>query len=328
MAMSTSELRAGPAARLPSNGIQQIKSELPGLARAMLALSSGIALSASSPASAALPTVPAALANYDLVLALNEDFAAATLNHALWTNVYAPRTLQDAPITKRSLWGNGEREVYFDSKYLGLGLDPFSISNGVLRIVARPLTTAQLQAVHADLARQPLAIRNSALKDVTYSSGLISSRDAFSQKYGYFEARARWSSGRGIWPAFWLLPENGKWPPEIDIMEAHGDKPTTIYQSTHSQYKPTSVTRVVTMSQDAQSFHRYGMLWLPGRIEYYVDGVKTSTIAAPRDMDGKMYLVLNLAVGGYWPGYPNSATRFPATMLIDYVRAWRFQTLP
>jgi len=209
-----------------------------------------------------------------------------------------------------------------DRRYLGLGVDPFRVSNGTLTIEARPFTSAELTKVRSDIAREPANIRDGPLRNVAFSSGMISTRSNFTQKYGYFEMRARWSGGKGLWPAFWLLPASGKWPPEIDILEAHGDKPRVGYQSLHSTVQ-AAITKTVPLSGAADQYHRYGLLWTPQTLDYYVDGVKTSSLPVPRDLTEPMYIIVNLAVGGTWPGNPDAATKFPATMEIDYVRAWR-----
>ncbi len=268
-------------------------------------------------------------AGYDLVPSFAEEFSAPTLDTARWTNVFADRTADSKSIAKRNLWGNRELQVYFDPAYLGLGVDPFATAGGILTITAAPMTPAVHAAVMTDLAMNtPPNQQTSALRNVAYSSGLISTRGGFTQKYGYFEMRARWSAGKGLWPEFWLLPKNGGWPPEIDILEAHGDKPGIAFQSIHSHFDPKAVTHRVSYPGSAQDFHRYGALWLPDRVDWYVDGIKTATMPTPADMTQPMYILVNLAVGGSWPGNPPSDMKFPKTMDVDYVRAWRFTKDP
>ncbi|MBY8829735.1 glycoside hydrolase family 16 protein [Hephaestia mangrovi] len=252
----------------------------------------------------------------------DEEFDGSTLDPARWAfALYDPH--KDKPtIAKRSLWNNGELEVYTDRSFLDLGLDPFDMANGVLTISAKPLPEAARTRIMGAIDEQPPAIRDSKLRRVEYSSGLISTRASFSQTYGYFEMRAKWSRGKGLWPAFWLLPASGGWPPEIDIMEAHGDKPRQIFQSVHSK-SINSITKTVRMIDPAQQYHTYGLLWTPENVDYYIDGEKTASIPTPADMHQPMYLVANLAVGGGWPGDPDAATQFPATMQIDYIRAWK-----
>lgn len=273
----------------------------------------------SQPTVAEAPSPPS---GYDLLPSFSEEFDGSTLRSVWQTSFRAP-----GGISNRSLYGNRERQIYFDPAFLGLGIQPFSVGQGVLTITAAPLLGVAKQRLNEALANEPEKIRGSALKDVGYSSGLISSKGQFQQLYGYFEMRARWTGGRGVWPAFWLLPPSGEWPPEIDILEAHGDKPTTAFQSVHSKVQ-TSITRKVSLSGTTADFHRYGVLWTPQTLDYYIDGVKTASIPTPADMNKPLYLLANLAIGGSWPGDPDANTVMPARMQIDYIRAWRFDRPP
>jgi beta-glucanase (GH16 family) len=263
-------------------------------------------------------------AGYDMALTFAEEFDAP-LSSGKWIFAYYnPRTELPTAV-KRNLGGNRELQLYFDRVYLGLGIDPFKVKASVLTIEAKPLSPADQSAVLKAIDREAPSSGVDPLRNVTYSSGMISTRSSFAQRYGYFEVRAKWSSGKGLWPAIWMLPERGGWPPEIDILEAHGDKPRTAYQSVHSKSQP-AITRTVAVPAPTGEFHRYGLLWRPGTLDYYIDGVKTSSIPAPTDINEPMYLIINLAVGGIWPGNPDASTAFPATMQIDYVRAWRFKS--
>ncbi len=259
--------------------------------------------------------------------AFSENFDSARIDPAKWIFAFYNPAKETPSVAKRNLWGNAERQIYMDRAFLGLGIDPFSLNDGVLTIEAKPLQPAERALVASEIVRQPSDIANSALKDVTYSSGLISSRGRFSQTYGYFEIRARWTRGKGIWPAFWLLPEKGIWPPEIDVMEAHGDKPGVTFQTLHSRF-PTEPTRTIKLPAADGEFHTYGMLWLADKISFYVDDKLTGSEATPADMHQPMYVLANLAIGGNWPGDPDASTRFPARMEIDYVRAWSIAGKP
>ena len=265
---------------------------------------------------------PAGLA---LEPSFTETLDGGRIDPARWsTNFGAMGKRSDNP-AKRSLYGNRERQLYVDRDFLSAGIDPFSLKRGVLTITARPLPPGVKAKVAAALAKQPPKIQKSALKDVRYSSGLITTAGRFSQAYGYFEMRARWTMGKGVWPAFWLLPAGGGWPPEIDVIEAHGDKPTTAFQSLHSKVQK-AITRKVAMEGSAAQFHDYGVLWTPKTLDYYIDGRKTASIPTTRDATKPMYLLANLAIGGHWPGDPDATTAMPARMEIDHIRAWRFTT--
>ncbi|MET1025939.1 MAG: family 16 glycosylhydrolase, partial [Dongiaceae bacterium] len=216
---------------------------------------------------------------------------------------------------ERTLKGNNELELYVDPDYKGtsstaLGLNPFSVSNGVAEISARP----------ADPSVQP------SLGGYKYTSGVLTTKDSFSQTYGYFEARIKVPEGQGLWPAFWLLPENppaiGTRPDELDVMEQIGSNTSNIsngvYGDGHVFNQGTNVD-----ANTSDGFHTYGMDWTAQTISFYFDGQLTYQVATPSDMNQPMYMILNLAVGGNWPGSPNGTTDWAnADVLIDYVRAY------
>ncbi len=179
-----------------------------------------------------------------------------------------------------------------------------------------------------------------ATEDLSYASGMATTAGcnqwetseicgrlrAFSQAYGYFEIRAKLPNGKGLWPAFWLVPMDGSWPPEIDVMESLGRDPSTIYETYH--YDDASGARqkaggVYTSKNFSSGFSTFALDWRPGLLIWYVDGKETFRFASPLVTSKKMYLLLNLAVGGYWPGDPDSSTVFPASMDVDYVRVYK-----
>lgn len=250
-----------------------------------------------------------------------EEFDGAALDPQRWQTTFAGPGENAPTIARRNLWGNGEKQVYFDPAYLDLGINPFRLTNGILTIEARPLNPGTRDLLEAEISRLPGNLHSTSLAQVAYSSGMISTRGRFAQHYGYFEMRARWSSGKGLWPAFWLLPADGSWPPEIDVLETHGDKPRVTFHSLHLSDSRSTTERVRVANSDG-AFHNYGALWLPDRIDYYVDSTKVASIPVPDELDQPMFLVANLAVGGSWPGDPDAATHFPATLEIDYIRAW------
>lgn len=207
----------------------------------------------------------------------------------------------------RYLPANGELQTYVDPQYKGLGLNPFSINDGVLNIKASKA---------GDTA--------SKLGDRPYTSGMLSSfgSGGFSQQYGYFEIRAQLPAGKGMWPAFWLLSDSGKWPPELDIMESIGSIDNYAVQSIHSSDGNQGDTTYTSSNLQA-GFHTYGMNWTKDTITYYIDDKKISEYDTPSDMHGKMHMLVNLAVGGTWPGSPDSTTDWSKTNFkIDYVRVY------
>jgi beta-glucanase (GH16 family) len=178
----------------------------------------------------------------------------------------------------------------------------------------------------------------------------------FTKLYGRFEFRAKVPWGKGLWPALWLLPQDDKYggwaaSGEIDVMEIVGEKPHQVLNSIHfgSVYpKRSLITHVHELpgGSTVADWHVYAVEWDPGEIRFYVDGVHTTTqsfwwscsktvdgagIEAtrkadindwPAPFDQPFYIVMNVAVGGNFPGVPNPATQFPAELVIDHVRVY------
>ncbi|MFC7475392.1 family 16 glycosylhydrolase [Dankookia sp. GCM10030260] len=201
----------------------------------------------------------------------------------------------------RTLSSNKEAQYYSDAS---VGVDPFSLAGGVLDIAAAP-------------GSNPLGL--------PYNSGLITTARSFAQRYGYFEARVDLPAGKGFWPAFWLLPADGTWPPEIDIFEVLGDNTTTAYATLRSTSAANTTFRVNDLPDLSAGFHTFGLSWQADTIRWFIDGQAVAEAATPADMHIPMYLLLNLAVGdaGSWPGQyaPGMPT---GHMQIDYVRAWQY----
>ena len=187
-----------------------------------------------------------------------------------------------------------------------LGLNPFSDQNGILTITAAPAPAAALPY----------------LGGYQYTSGMLNTQNSFSQTYGYFEMRAQLpAGGQGLWPAFWLLPENNGWPPEIDVLEQVSGSNSNIFSSVHDVSGNTGAS--FNVGDTSTGFHTYGVLWTPQTVTFYFDGQKLFSMATPADMNQPMYMLMNLAVGGSWPGSPNATTNWAlANMKIDYVRAY------
>ena len=177
-----------------------------------------------------------------------------------------------------------------------------------------------------------------ALKsDSAYTSARLKTQGHYDVTYGKVEARIKIPYGQGIWPAFWMLGDSSKargWPAvgEIDIMENIGKEPGIVHGTLHGPGysggngigKPYSLPAGKRFADD---FHVYSVEWEPDSIEFFVDGrsyhkltpagIPTGTAWA---YDHPFYIILNLAVGGQWPGNPDSTTEFPQRMLLDYVR--------
>ena len=264
--------------------------------RTLLTASAGLLV---RPANAA---VPPSTAPVGLPLTFFEDFDAMP-DFRIWDTAYP--------------WGarwldQGELQVYVDPSYMGttnhaLGLNPFSVNNSILSIRANPVPPSLAQAVGVQ----------------RYTSGLLTTHRSFSQTFGYFEMRARLPFGRGLWPAFWMGPQDMSWPPEIDIMEAKGSEPTTLYNTLHTPARrPIGFTIQVADDMTA-GFHRYGVLWTNSYVAWYFDGrrVAYTPTTSSDDTQKPMYMLINLALGGM-AGNPDNTTTFPANLEVDYVCAY------
>ena len=200
-----------------------------------------------------------------------------------------------------------------------------------------------------------------ALHGCGYTSARLKTRmrdgsPLFNQCYGRFEFRAKVPWGKGLWPAIWMLPQAehyGAWAAsgEIDVMEIHGEEPdktlgTIHFGSTYPKRSLVTHTHILPKGERVSDWHVYAVEWEPGEIRWYFDDVHWATqnfwwscsktqdgaglearSAAdinpwPAPFDQPFYLLLNVAVGGNFPGHPNAQTCFPAELVLDYVRVY------
>ncbi len=177
-----------------------------------------------------------------------------------------------------------------------------------------------------------------------YTSARINTQKHFTQKYGRFEARIKLPSGQGIWPAFWMLGDDhdsAHWPDcgEIDILETIGETNaihSTIHGKGYSGSKSISTKFTLPAGQQVDTdFHLYSVEWSPTDIKFFFDDhliVERTPASLPPNtkwaFDHPFYLLLNLAVGGNWPGNPDATTVFPQQMLVDYVRVYTSKPEP
>lgn len=219
-------------------------------------------------------------------------------------------------------WGNAELETYCAYGSSTAPCDPknpnaYVGTDGYLHVVARNPSAG------------------------VYTSARLKSEGLQSFQYGRLEARVKMPEGQGMWPAFWMLGDNintVQWPAcgEMDIMESVGKTPSINYGSIHGTgFTGTAVGSSYTLPNGKKfgdDFHTFGIVWSPNLIKYYVDSptnvYATYTPASlpkgavwPFDA-GKFFFILNVAVGGDWPGSPDSSTVFPQQMLVDYVRVY------
>ncbi len=174
-----------------------------------------------------------------------------------------------------------------------------------------------------------------------FTSGRMRTKRRASWLYGRFEVRAKLPAGRGIWPAIWMLPEKeayGGWAAsgEIDIMEMVGHEPHKVHGTLHHgagwpKNVHTGAPFTLEKGSFADDFHVFAIEWDKGEIRWYVDGKlyqtqnKWSSTGGefPAPFDQPFHLILNVAVGGAWPGPPDAATVFPQKMEVDYVRVYQ-----
>ncbi|MGK6314196.1 family 16 glycosylhydrolase [Neorhizobium sp. DT-125] len=212
-----------------------------------------------------------------------------------------------APESGGSLHTNGEQQWYINPSYAPTAsANPFSINNGVLTITAEATPEAIADEVGG----------------YDYVSGLLNTHSTFAQTYGYFEIRADMPDDQGAWPAFWLLPQDGSWPPELDVVEMRGQDPNTVHVSAHSNETGEKTTQTSAVKvPSTEGFHTYGMLWDEDQIVWYFDDVAVARADTPADMHDPMYMLVNLAIGGT-AGTPGADLADGAEMKIDYIAAY------
>ena len=194
----------------------------------------------------------------------------------------------------------------------------------------------ELQQYVSDNSRNNYLVQDSSLQLIArkesynnraYTSGIIHTQHRFFQKYGYFEMRARIPSGKGLWPAFWLMPNPGEGVPEIDVMEILGQQPNITYMTFHYDNDAGVYSQDQTEwtgPNFSADWHTFAIDWQPGSLTWYVDGVAQKEITDAAIIPNvPMFILANLAVGGTWPGSPNSTTTFPSSYAIDYIRVWQ-----
>jgi beta-glucanase (GH16 family) len=251
---------------------------------------------------------------------------SATSKPAAWTLVWSDEfngangTLPDPKNWTYDIggngWGNDELEYYTNRPVNA------SIQNGNLVI----------QALKEAYTGTDGVTRN-------YTSARLKTQGLIQQTQGRFEARIKLPAGQGMWPAFWMLGNNIDqvgWPAcgEIDIMENIGKEPSIIHGSAHGPgYTGGLIGTTYTLPNGqrfADDYHLFAVEWESNVIRFYVDSTLYETVTpaslpsdSPWVFDHPFFLLLNVAVGGSWPGSPDSTTVFPQTMLVDYVRVYK-----
>lgn len=240
----------------------------------------------------------------DWKLTWQDEFDGPSLDLSKWSYV-----------TGGNGFGNQELEYYTDRP------QNLSVEDGVLVI----------QALKEDY-RDAKGVQRG------FTSARIQTRGKFAQRYGKFEARIKVPFGQGMWPAFWMMGDgNARWPSngEIDIMENIGREPSTVHGTLHGPgYSGAQgIGAPFSLPGDerfAADFHLFAVEWEPDAVRWYADGKQYHSVTPaslpPRTKwvyDKPFYLLLNLAVGGSWPGNPDQTSEFPQKMLVDYVRVYQ-----
>jgi Ca2+-binding RTX toxin-like protein len=262
---------------------------------------------------------PANSSDWELVF--SDEFNASSLDMSKWNTRYK----SDLYGGRTNIW-NAEKEYYVgDNETInGVNYDGFEFNNNTVSIVGQKLS----QPITADILHPVQGLPSTQTFD--YSSGILSGHDKYAFTNGYMEIRAQVPAGQGLWPAFWLLPESGGWPPEIDVMEFLGHQTSTIYTSSHFRDASGSIgthSSGQTFSGEdstnfSQGFHTYAAQWSSDRLTWFIDGQAVFDVKQ-NIPDVPMYLLANLAIGGNMPGNPDGTTPQTSRFDIDYIRVYQ-----
>jgi len=178
-----------------------------------------------------------------------------------------------------------------------------------------------------------IEVRAESIGGSSYSSTRMITKGKKNFKYGRVDIRAKMPKGKGIWPALWMLGENIDavgWPTcgEIDMMELLGHEPNRVYGTLHwgPTHQSYGTNKVLSTGTFADSFHVFSMKWSQSSIELLIDDVSyyiMDTTAGTFPFNANFFFIFNVAVGGDWPGSPDSSTPFPQRMVVDYVRVFQ-----
>ncbi len=249
--------------------------------------------------------VPAHAQQWQMVW--NDEFEGTVLDGTKWT-----AQIGDGTPGLPSGWGNNELQYYT--------AENATVGGGYLTITAK----------------------KEVLQTWAYTSARIRTLGKGEWTYGRFEMRAKLPEGQGLWPAFWMLPSSstyGTWAAsgEIDIMEIRGSDPGRVHGTIHygGPWPANTFTGQDYLLPGGQTFadefHLFAVEWKAGEIRWFVDSVEYATQTSwyssggpwPAPFDKEFHLLLNVAVGGNFPGAPDSTTQFPQTMIVDYVRVYK-----
>lgn len=190
-------------------------------------------------------------------------------------------------------------------------------------VEAAPFKNNELQTYTKDHVDEANGFLNlvSSFQNNEYLSGAVTTNNKQLFRYGRIDVKAKLPRGKGIFPAIWLLPQSDASFPEIDIIEFLGSKPNEIWHVMHYEQngERNRAFHKVTADDFSSDFHVFSLEWTEQSMTWLIDGKITYTVDSYVPSE-KMYLYINTAVGGNWPGNPNKDTEFPQTMQIDYVK--------
>jgi len=282
-------------------------------------------LSLSKPEDRNIPVVPAAWVGTkppvegNWVQTLNENFDGPKLNDKVWG---------------QQTWWHG----MLPSQTQRYSSQQLSFENGVLKMKTEKKTGYQFD--NPELHKQP---DGKVLPQLDYVSGHILTYDKWTQLYGYFEARIKLPKARGLWPAFWMMPDRGKaagpegWKREstsdggmeIDILEhltewGPGRNNVAVHWDGYGEKHKSWGTSDIYFGPTPDEWHTFGVLWEPGKLTWYIDGIKKSEFAHERVGSIPAYLLLNVQMGS-WATKDVDVAALPDYYQIDWVRAWQLK---
>ena len=245
-------------------------------------------------------------------LVWSDEFNESTVDPAKWAYMFGNGTLYG----ETAGWGNNELQSYTDNAE-NTGIYQDDAGNSALYIDARE-----------------------TVDGTGYTSAKLTTEDLFEFRFGRVDARIKVPGTKGMWPAFWTLGANKPdigWPGsgEIDIMEVIGNQENILHGTVHyvdayNSYDFQGGTKAISAGKYSDDYHVYSVEWTPEKISWLVDDVVYDSVDIEADMKEFLrehYLILNVAVGGNWPGDPDESTVFPGRMSVDYVRVYKDNTL-
>ena len=255
-------------------------------------------------------------------------FIISTFSINIKTATLEPFTFDAAALVNTAIHPEATAKLVFDEEFNKPGINPAKWSTQLQWGRANP-PELQYYVQNAFLYAGGHSVQMVARKNVatngkiSYTSGVLTTYQHFAFTYGTVQIRVQTPVGQGLWPALWLLDYAGG-AQEIDIAEWVGHQPNTAYMTLH--YPTSSGNKSLGSHYTGTSFaaapHIFTLTWQPSAIAWYIDGVKRYQLT--QHIPSKpMYLIMNLAVGGDWPGLPNSTTKFPSSLNIDFVRIYQ-----